>query len=103
MENNNKLQDIDIKNRTCCHSDDVIKVKDIDFDNVFLNWRSYKNILVYKILYKTFIEAKPLPIRFDKGDGVIEIYNEVRYLELFNSRISNGIYDRTNYLIKKRW
>ena len=48
------------------------------------------------------MEAKPLPIRLDKGDGVIEIYNEVRYLELFNSRISNAIYDGTNYLIKKR-
>ena len=46
------------------------------------------------------MNAKSLRIRFDKEDGVIEICKEVTYLELFNSRISNAIYNRTNYLIK---
>ena len=35
-----------------------------DFD-IFFDERSYKNILVYDILYKALFGAKPLPIRFD--------------------------------------
>ena len=33
--------------------------------------KSYQNILVYNISYKTLIDAKPLRIRFDKIDEFI--------------------------------
>ena len=46
--------------------------------------------------------AKPLRIRFDKADGIVDIYNETRYLELFGPRIYNAIYDRINYLISEK-
>ena len=48
------------------------------------------------------MDAKPLRIRFDKVDGIIKIYNGIRYLELFGPRIYNAIYDRTNYLISEK-
>ena len=44
---------------------------DLDFDNILIKERSYKNILAYSISYKTFIEAKRLRIRFDNVDEII--------------------------------
>ena len=51
---------------------------------------------------------KPLCIRFHKVDGIIKIYDEIRYLELsdsykevfheIESRKYNAIFDRINYL-----
>ena len=59
-----------------------MNVEDINVDNIFLDENSYENIVVYNILYKTFMDAKPLRIRFDKVDEIIKIYNGIRYLEL---------------------
>ena len=60
--------------------DDIIKLEDFDFDNIFLDEKSNKNILVYEISYKTFIGLKTLLIRFEKVDGLIRIQEESRYL-----------------------
>ena len=86
-----------------------MNVEDINVDNVFLDENTYENILVYNILHKTFMDAKPLRNRFDKVDELIKIYNGIRYLELshsyngvyygINSGIYNAIFDRINYLI----
>ena len=64
-----------------------------------LDGKSYENILVFNILYKKILEAKPLRIRFAKVDRLIKIYNGIRYLEVSNScdinyRIYNAIFDR---------
>ena len=45
--------------------------------------KSYKNILVYEISYKTLIGAKPLRIRFDNIDGFIRVYDRTSYRVLF--------------------
>ena len=37
-------------------------------------------MLIYDILYKTFMGAKPLHIWFEKIDGFIKIYDGIRYL-----------------------
>ena len=47
---NDKLKEINIKNCTCYYFDDVIKIEDFNFDNIFIDERSYENILVYNIL-----------------------------------------------------
>ena len=91
MESKNEFKKIDIKNRTCYHFDNIIKIKDIDFDNILLDEKSYENILIYGISYKTFMGVKPLRIRFDKVYGVIKICDGTRYLELFDSWIYNRI------------
>ena len=40
---------------------------------------SYENIFVYNILHKKVMDAKPMRIRFDKVDGIIKIYDGIRY------------------------
>ena len=38
--------------------------------------------MIYDVLYKTLIGAKPLSIRFDKAHGFIRIYDGTKYLVL---------------------
>ena len=70
-------------------------MKDFAFDNIFIDEKSSKNVLVYDISYKTLFGSKPLRIRFDEVDGFIRVCNEARYLTLFGSKI----YNKVRYLI----
>ena len=54
-------------------------MKDFGFDNILIDEKLHKNILIYIILYKTLIGTKPLRIRFDKIEGFIRIYDGTRY------------------------
>ena len=85
MESNHKLKDINIKNRICYYFDDIIKIEHYHLDNIMLNEKSYRNILVYNDSYKTLIGDKPLCIRFDKVNGFIRVYDGTRYLALFGT------------------
>ena len=82
-----------------------MKLEDFDFDNILLDQRGYENNLVYVISYKTLVGAKPFLIKFNKIDGFIRVYEEKRYLVLFDSIplfefIQYGtIYNRIRYLI----
>ena len=52
-----------LKNRTCYYFDEIMRVKDIDFSDILLDQKSYKtyeNILLYDISYKTFMGVKPI-------------------------------------------
>ena len=46
-ENNNELKEIDIKSRTFYHFDDIIDNNDLNLDNILLDEKSYKNVLIY--------------------------------------------------------
>ena len=48
MESNDKLKEIDNKNRTCYCFDDIIKIEDFNI-NILIDEKLYENILVYKI------------------------------------------------------
>ena len=48
MESNDKLKEIDIKNRTCYYFDDIIKMEDFDLNNMLIDKKSLK-ILFYNI------------------------------------------------------
>ena len=48
-----------------------MKIEDFDFDNILLNEKSYENILIYDVLYKTLIGVKTLRIMLDKVDEFI--------------------------------
>ena len=76
------LNEICIKSPSCYYFDDIIKSKDFDVDSALINEWSYANILIYDILYKTLIGAKPLEMRLDKIDGFLEIYDGSKYLVL---------------------
>ena len=86
MEGNVKLKEIDIKNCTCYYFDDMIKIEDFDLDNILTDKKSYENILVYNISYKSLIDYIPLRIRFDKIDRFIRVYDGTRYLVLLYSK-----------------
>ena len=58
----------------------IMEVHDINVDRILLDEKSYKNILVYNVLYKKFMDAKPLRIRFNKVDDIIKLYDGIRYL-----------------------
>ena len=91
MDSNIELKEINIKNRTCYYFDDIIKIEDLEIDNILMDEKSYENILVYNISYKTLIDVKPLRIRFDKIDGFIKVYGGTRYLALFGSEKDDSI------------
>ena len=95
MESNDKLKEIDIKNCTYYYFNNIIKIEDFDFDNV----KSYKNILVHDISYKTLIGAKPFDIRFDKRNEFIRVYNGARYLVLFGLEKYDPNFYRIGYII----
>ena len=69
MESKDELKETDIESLTCYHFDDIMRVTDIDFNNILLDEKSYKHLSIYNILYKTFISEKPLCIWFEKIDG----------------------------------
>ena len=76
-----------------------MRVIDVDFNNILLDKKSYKNLLIYNISYKTFADEKPLRIWLDKIERFIKTDNEIRYLVLFEY---NEIYDKIRYLISKK-
>ena len=96
---NNEFKKVGIKNRTCYYFDDMIKSEDFDIDNILIDEKSHRNILICDISYKTLIDLKPLCIKFDKIAGFIKIYDRTRYLTLFGSEKYGAIYDRIRYLI----
>ena len=76
-----------------------MKIEDFNFNNVLVNEKSYKGILVYNISYETLISAKPLPIRFNKINGFITVYDGTKYLVSFGPEQYDAIFNRIRYLI----
>ena len=80
MKGKNESKEIHIKNRTLYYFDDIINGTSINF-NILFDKKSYENISVYNILYKTPTGPKPLRIRFDKIDLLYPL-NELAFLNL---------------------
>ena len=72
MENNNELKEINIKYSKFYYFNVIINIQDTDLDNIFLDEKSYKNVLIYDVAYKTLHGAKPLHIAFGKVNGCIK-------------------------------
>ena len=90
----NNSKEININNCTCYPFHGIIKIEDFDSDNNLLEEKSYENILVYNILYKTLIDVKPLHIRFNKVNGFIWVYDRNSYLVLFGPEKYDFIHNR---------
>ena len=55
----NNVKDINIKNHTYYFFDDIINIKEFDPNNIKLDEKSYKNILIYYICnYQRFEISK---------------------------------------------
>ena len=98
MKSDSKLKEIDIKNRTCNYFDGTIKIEGFDLDDILIDKKSYKNILVYKISKKNLIFCKYLRIRFDKTDGLFRFYDGIRYLVLSGKEEHDFVYNRIRCL-----
>ena len=95
----NEFKKVCIKNRMCYYFHDIIKLEDLDFDNILIDKNSHKNIMIYDISYKTLIGSKPLCIRFNKMDEFVRIYDGTRYLALFGPEKYDAIYNKIRYLV----
>ena len=60
VDRNDELKQINIKNCACYYFDDILKIEDFEIDNILIDEKSYKNILVYNISYKSLIDSEPL-------------------------------------------
>ena len=86
----NKVKDIDIKNQTYYFFVDIINVKTFDTNNIKIDEKSYKNILIYHIGYVIIKDLKyiklnsvyPLYLIFSKVNGYLEEINGNKYLTL---------------------
>ena len=99
---NHEFKEVRIKNRMCCYFNDIIKLEDFDPDNILIDKKSRENVLIYDISYKTLIDPKPLRITFFKIDGIIRIYDGIRYLTLCGSKEYEAIYNRIRYFISQK-
>ena len=96
---NHKLKETNLKNRACYYFDDI-NINDLDLDKIYIHEKSYENILINGVAYKTPYGTNPLGIVFDKVDGYIRKYDKSRYLALLYSNEKNErIFDRIIYLI----
>ena len=75
---------IKYKNGKCYYFDQIMRVVDIDFNNILLEEKTYKN---------------PLCIRFDEIVGFIKVYSGIRCLVLLEY---NEIYDKIKCLISEQ-
>ena len=86
----NNVKDINIKNHTYYFFDDTINIKDFDPNNIKIDEKSYKNVLIYYITYVTIKNSKyvkinsvnPLYLMFNKMNEYFEEINENKYLIL---------------------
>ena len=103
MESKNELKEIDIKNRTCYYFDDIIKDKNYDFSDIFLDEKLYENLSICDISYKSSMSPKQLRIRIDKIDGFIMILDgKIKHLVLFDYGLFDKICNKMKYLISKK-
>ena len=92
----NKVKDIDIKNYTYYFFDDISNIKNFDPNNIIIDEKSYKNIIIYYIGYVTIKDSKylkinsvnPLYLIFNRVNGYFEEINKSRYLTLVSTKKS---------------
>ena len=58
----NKIKDIDLKTRTYYFFNDIINIKSFDLNNIKIDEKSYKNILIYYIGYVMIKDSKYVKI-----------------------------------------
>ena len=99
MQSKNELKEIHLKSRRCYYFDDN------NPGNILLekkSYKTYKNILIYNISYKSFMGSTPTRIRFEKLDVFIKTYFEIRYLVILDHSQFHKICDKIKYLMSEK-
>ena len=84
----NKVKDINMKNWTYYFFNDIIDIENFDPNNIKIDEKSYKNILIHYIKYVTIKEyvkmygINPLHLIFWYVNGYFEEINRNKYLTL---------------------
>ena len=86
----NIVQDINIENHRQYFFNDIISIKDIDKNNIKIDEKLNKNILIYYIAYVTIKDSKQVQINrinslhllFSEMNEEFEEINENKYLTL---------------------
>ena len=86
----NNVKDINIKKHIYYFFDDIINIKEFDPNNIKLDEKSYKNILIYYTAYVTIKDSKyvkinsvnPLYLMINRINGYFEEINRNKYLTL---------------------
>ena len=94
-----KVEDISIKNHTCYFFDDIINIKIFYPNNIKIDEKSHKNILIYYIgyvmikgsKYVKIISVNPLYLFFSKVNGHFEEIDKSKYLTLVPGNESKEI------------
>ena len=89
----NKIKNIDIKNRTYYFFNDIINIKNFDPNNIKIDEKSYKDILIYYIgcvmikgsKYVKINSVNPLYLIIKKVNGYFEEINVNKYLTLVST------------------
>ena len=95
---NRKVKDIDIKNCTYYFFDGITNIKKFVPNDIKIDEKSYKNILIYYIGHVTMRDSKyvktdsvnPLCLIFNKVNGYFEEINGNKYLTLVPTNKNNG-------------
>ena len=89
MEINNKVKDIDIKNRLHYFFNDIINIESFNPNNIKIDENPYKNIIIYYIEYVTIkkyvkiCSANSLYFIFRGVNEYFEKINKSKFLVLF--------------------
>ena len=94
----NKVKDIDMKICTYYFFNDISNIKSFDSNNIEIDEKSYKNVLIYYIGYVTIKYSKyvkyngvnPLYLIFSKVNRYFEESNGNQYLALVPTNESKG-------------
>ena len=105
----NKIKDIHIKNRTYYSFDDIINIKNFDPNDIKIDEKSYKDILIYYVGYVTIKDSKYVKIDrvnsfyliFSKVNGYFEEINKNKYLTLVPTNESKEIMKKYEELWSK--
>ena len=95
----NKVRDIDIKSRAYQVFDDIINIKYFDQNDIKIDEKPYKDILIYFIGYVTIKDfeyvkinsVNPLYLTFDKVNGYFVEINGNKYLMVVPTNESKEI------------
>ena len=93
----NKIKNIDIKNCTYYFFNDIINIENFSPNNIKIDEKSYKKILIYNIAYVTIKECVKiysvnyLYLTFRNVNGYFEEVNKSKYLTLVCTNKSKEI------------
>ena len=88
------IKDINIKNQTYYFFNDITRIENVNANNIKIDEKSYKNILIYYIGYVTIkkdikiYSLNPLYLIFNKMNEYFEAINGNKYLALVPSNES---------------